>query len=59
MKKHLYIYGTLVAAFLLYNFFFQIGDDRINTALNILFASIIFGYISWMAFVMLKKMRKK
>lgn len=59
MKKHLIIYAVLIAIFIVYNFFFQIEDPRINTAVNILFASILFGYIAFMAFVLYKKLGKK
>lgn len=57
MKKHLLIYGILILLFVAYNLFFQAADERIDTAINILGASIIFGYIAWMAFVVLKRMR--
>ncbi len=59
MKKHLTIYAVLIVLFVIYNFFFKIGDDRTNTAVNILFASILFAYIAFMAFVLVKKMGKK
>lgn len=59
MKKHLTIYAILIVIFIMYNFFFQIEDPRINTAVNILFASILFGYIAFMAFVLFKKLGKK
>lgn len=59
MKKHLYIYAVLVILFIVYNLFFQIRDERTNTAVNILLGSIIFGYIAYMAVVLLKKMKPK
>lgn len=58
MKPQLIIFGILVAGYIIYNIFFQISDDRTNTIVNILFASIIFAYISFMAFSILKKMKK-
>ncbi|MDR6158728.1 hypothetical protein QF023_002244 [Chryseobacterium sp. SLBN-27] len=58
MKPQLIIFGILVAGYIIYNIFFQISDDRTNTVVNILFASIIFAYISFMAFSLLKKMKK-
>lgn len=58
MKKHLYIYGFLIFVFVAYNLFFRAQDDRVDTAINILGASVIFGYIAWMAFVLLRKMRR-
>lgn len=57
MKKHLYIYGFLILLFVVYNLFFRVPEERTDAAINILGASIIFGYIAWMAFVLLKKMR--
>ncbi|MEN4761823.1 MULTISPECIES: hypothetical protein [unclassified Chryseobacterium] len=58
MKPHLIIFGILIAGFIIYNFFLQSDDDRTNTAINIIYASILFGYISFMAFSLLKKMKK-
>lgn len=58
MKPQLIIFGVLVAGYIIYNIFFQISDDRTNTVVNILFASIIFAYIAFMAFSLLKKMKK-
>lgn len=58
MKAHLIVFAVLIAAFIAYNFFFQIEDDRMNTAVNIILASILFGYISFMAYALLKKMKK-
>lgn len=58
MKHHIYFYGVLVLAYLGFNFFLHPEDDRLNTAINIVFASIIFLYISYMAFVLMKRMKK-
>jgi len=58
MKKHLAFYGILIILFIVYNLFFQVEDPKTNTAFSILFSSIIFGYIAYMAFVLLKKMGK-
>jgi len=58
MKPHLIIFAILIAGFIIYNFFFRIEDDRINTVVNIMYASVLFGYISFMAFSVLKKMKK-
>jgi hypothetical protein len=58
MKPQLIIFGILVAGYIMYNLFFQIPDERTNTVVNILFASIIFAYIAFMAFSLLKKMKK-
>ncbi|EJL69966.1 hypothetical protein [Chryseobacterium populi] len=58
MKPHLIIFAILIAGFIIYNFFFRIADDKTNTVINIAYASILFGYISFMAFSLLKKMKK-
>ncbi|MBB6372263.1 hypothetical protein [Chryseobacterium shigense] len=58
MKPHLIIFAILIAAFITYNLFFRIEDDRMNTVVNIILASILFGYISFMAYSLLKKMKK-
>ncbi|MBO9693930.1 hypothetical protein [Chryseobacterium sp.] len=58
MKLQLIIFAILIAGFISYNFFFQLPDDKTNTVINILFASILFGYISFMAYSLLKKMKK-
>ncbi|SFH79215.1 hypothetical protein [Halpernia frigidisoli] len=59
MKKQLTVYGILILIYLTYNFFFKIQDDKINAAIDIIFASLIFGYISYLAFTVLKRMNKK
>ncbi|MCY0970711.1 hypothetical protein [Chryseobacterium wangxinyae] len=58
MKIHLIFFAVLIAGFIAYNLFFEIDDDRTNTVVNILYASILFGYIAFMAFALLKKMKK-
>ncbi|WP_185147338.1 hypothetical protein [Chryseobacterium binzhouense] len=58
MKIHLFIFALLIAGFVIYNLFFAVNDDRLNTLINIIYASILFGYISFMAFMLLKKMKK-
>ncbi|MCU7612890.1 hypothetical protein N0B16_00390 [Chryseobacterium sp. GMJ5] len=58
MKPHLIFFAILIAGFIAYNLFFQINDDKTNTVINIIYASILFGYISFMAFTLLKKMKK-
>lgn len=58
MKPHLIIFAILIAGLIIYNFFFRIEDDRMNTVVNIMYASVLFGYISFMAFSVLKKMKK-
>ena len=57
MKPHLIIFAVLIAGFAAYNIFFALEDDRINTLVNIVYASLLFGYISFMAFTVLKKMK--
>ncbi|WP_164975861.1 MULTISPECIES: hypothetical protein [unclassified Chryseobacterium] len=58
MKPQLIIFAVLIAGFIAYNFFFQSHDDRTNTMINIVFASLLFGYIAFMAYSVLKKMKK-
>ncbi|MCW3162660.1 hypothetical protein [Chryseobacterium oryctis] len=58
MKPQLVIFGILVIGYIIYNLFFQIQDDKINTIFNIIYASVIFAYISFMAYSLLKKMKK-
>ncbi|WP_169725965.1 hypothetical protein [Chryseobacterium daeguense] len=58
MKPQLIIFGILIAGYIIYNLLFQIEDDRTNTIVNIIYASVIFGYISFLAYSLLKKMKK-
>ncbi len=58
MKKQLYIYAVLIAIFILYNQFFQVEDEKTNTIINILFASFLFLYIGYFAFLALRKIKK-
>lgn len=57
MKKQLYIYAAMVVAFILYNQFFQVEDNRLNEGINILFASILFLYIGYLAYLLLKRIK--
>lgn len=57
MKKQLYIYAAMIVAFILYNQFFQVKDVRINEGINILFASILFLYIGYLAYLLLKRIK--
>ena len=57
MKKQLYIYAAMVIAFIVYNQFFQVEDDRLNEGINILFASILFLYIGFLAYLLLKRIK--
>lgn len=59
MKKQLYFYIAMIAAFIVYNQFFQVQDERLNTLINILFASFLFLYIGYVAFVVLKRMKNQ
>lgn len=58
MKPQLIIFAVLIAGFIAYNIFFQSQDDRTTTVINIVFASLLFGYIAFMAYSLLKKMKK-
>ncbi|UFK98298.1 hypothetical protein [Kaistella faecalis] len=58
MKKQLYVYLVLILAFIVYNQFFQVQDERTNSLINILFASFLFLYIGYIAYVVLKRLKK-
>lgn len=58
MKKQLYIYAFLIVLFVLYNTLNPIKDPRTDTVINILFASILFLYIAYIAYLVLKKTSK-
>lgn len=58
MKPHLIIFAILIAGFAVYNIFFALADDRLNTLINIVYASVLFAYISFMAFTVLRKLKK-
>ncbi|MBS1573444.1 MAG: hypothetical protein JST62_13705 [Bacteroidetes bacterium] len=59
MKTHLYIYGALILLFIAYNIWFSVQDATLHNVINIVWASCIFLYISFLAIVLLKKMKKK
>jgi hypothetical protein len=58
MKRQLYNYAGIIILYVLYNQFFQVKDEKIDTIINILFASVLFGYIAYMGIILLKKMKK-
>lgn len=58
MKPQLIIFGILIAGFVIFNLFFQLKDERSNTAVNIIYSSILFAYISFMAYSLIRKMKK-
>ncbi|MGZ5193370.1 MAG: hypothetical protein ACXWCF_02720 [Kaistella sp.] len=58
MKKQLYIYLFMILAFIVYNQFFQVQDERMNSLINILFASFLFLYIGYIAYVVLKRLKR-
>ncbi len=58
MKKQLYIYIAIILLYIAYNQFFMIEDEKVNTLINILFASLLFGYMAYMAIVLLKRLKK-
>lgn len=57
MKKQLYFYLLMIVAFIVYNQFFQVPDERLNTLINILFASFLFLYIGYVAYLVLKRLK--
>lgn len=57
MQKQLTIYVLLILAFVGYNQFFQVQDERLNSVINILFASFLFLYIGYIAYTVLKRLK--
>ena len=57
MKKQLYNYAGIILLYILYNQFFQVKDEKINAIINILFASFLFLYIGYIAYLVLKKLK--
>ncbi|MBU4538608.1 MAG: hypothetical protein L6264_08220 [Weeksellaceae bacterium] len=57
MKKQLYFYIAMITAFVFYNQFFQVPDERMNSLINILFASFLFLYIGYIAYLVLKRLK--
>ncbi|MBW8362911.1 MAG: hypothetical protein K0M56_12090 [Kaistella sp.] len=57
MKKQLYFYVLMIVAFVVYNQFFRIEDEKINSLINILFASVLFLYIGFIAYLILKRLK--
>ncbi|WP_313503014.1 hypothetical protein [Kaistella carnis] len=57
MKKQLYLYIAMIVAFIVYNQFFQVQDEQMNAIINILFASFLFLYIGYIAYLVLKKLK--
>lgn len=48
----------MILAFIAYNQFFKVADEWLNSIINILFASFLFLYIGYIAFLVLKKIKK-
>lgn len=48
----------MIVAFIAYNQFFQVADERMNNLINILFACFLFLYIGYIAYLVLKKLKK-
>ncbi|ROH97462.1 hypothetical protein BCF50_2370 [Chryseobacterium daecheongense] len=59
MKKQLIIFGILIAGFIVYHLFFQVEDGKTDAVISILYTSVLFGYIAYMAYCLLKKMKKQ
>ncbi|KIA83756.1 hypothetical protein OA84_09815 [Kaistella solincola] len=57
MKKQLYFYVMMIIAFIVYNQFFQVEDEKTNAVINILFASFLFLYIGYLAYEVLKRLK--
>ena len=48
---------AMIIAFIAYNQFFQVKDERLNEGINILFASFLFLYIGYLAYLVLKRIK--
>ncbi|TDX86285.1 hypothetical protein [Epilithonimonas xixisoli] len=59
MKKQLYFYAGLIILFVAYNFYKPVKDERLDAIINILFASVLFLYIAYIAYLVLKRIGKK
>ena len=59
MKTQLYYYIGIIIMYVLYNQFFQVKDEKTNAIINILFASVLFGYSAVIAFKVLKNLKNK
>ena len=57
MKKQLFVYLLMILAFIVYNQFFRVADERTNSLINILFASFLFLYIGYLAFLVVQRMK--
>ena len=58
IKTNIIIFGILIAGFVAYNLFLRAADERTHTVINIVYASVLFGFIAFMAFRMLKQLKK-
>ncbi len=47
----------MIVSFVVYNQFFQVQDEKINNLINILFASFLFFYIGYVAYLVLKRLK--
>ncbi|AQX06905.1 hypothetical protein ATB99_11085 [Elizabethkingia meningoseptica] len=59
MKPHLIAYTILILLYFAYNQFFRIQDPQTNDLINIVFASFLFLYIAYIAFIILKRLKDK
>lgn len=48
----------MIIAFVAYNQFFQVEDERMNSIINILFSSFLFLYIGYIAYLVLRRLKK-
>jgi len=59
MKKHLIVYAVLIVVYFIYNQFVKIQNEKLRELINIGFSSILFLYIAFIAYTILKKTKKK
>ncbi|AQX11151.1 hypothetical protein KRE40_11355 [Elizabethkingia meningoseptica] len=59
MKPHLIAYTILILLYFAYNQFFRVQNPQTNDLINIVFASFLFLYIAYIAFIILKRLKDK
>ncbi|MBF5027014.1 hypothetical protein [Planobacterium oryzisoli] len=59
MKTPLILYGLLILGFIAYQLFFRHPEPRIHEAISILYTSVLFLYIGFLAYRVLKGLKKR
>jgi len=58
MKKHLIIYALLILIYFAWNQFVKIQDEIVSESIKIFFSSILFLYMAFIAYTILRKTKK-